>query len=676
MAVQQLTQPIINPIAAFDATQNHVITFLAIGGAQVIGNRIVISNNQTGDIVYDNRVITMQLGHTIPANTLTNGTYYNVVIYTIDSANNSSQASVPVPFYCYSQPTLTINNIPASETIENGTYEFQGSYAQQEDEALNSYQFILYDSNKTVLSQSDVIYYSSNSSLSYSFVGMSNDTSYYIELKGQTVNNTEITTGLLYFTVRYSQPASFAIVDLINDCENGFIQISSNIVAIDGKSNPEPPIYIDNKEVDLRDPDSWVRWDEGFNIKDDFTMRVWGRDFNDFEPIITLSNKNNTDSEPNKIEMKWMIADVMKTLPDYTLVSGKNISIINGYKTDISDLSIYGNSEQIKKDSIDFGTANSMTIDTTKDMYLDVDVYGNKYQATREGYNFLKVEKETTTADGITFTVNQDGSITCKGTATATVTLYFKSTNNSIYPKQLEAGTYKLSGGTTNIMLGCQIGSTYYNTNSVRTIELTEQSSISNAYIQITSGKTVNNETIYPLLYEYNGTDKPYEQYGVSPSPDYPSEIKIVGNNTNFVNMEDVEEKTSNGMVYSIKNNVLMIKGTSTANTTLIFNSKTSVDLKINGYTLNANKNGSLTGTFGYYIYGSTALSSAKKVLIDGGNLASSTNTGIKTQILTDDYYNCCFAIYFAKNCTANMTLTPKLEKGSVATPWSLYRNG
>lgn len=382
MAIQQLTQPIINPIAAFDATQNHVVTFLAIGGAQVVGNRIVISDNQTGETIYDNRVITMQLAHTIPANTLTNGGYYNVVIYTIDSANNFSQASVPVPFYCYSQPTLTINNIPASSTIENGTYTFQGSYAQQENEILNSYQFILYDSNKTVLSQSDVIYYSSNDSLSYTFVGMSNDTSYYIELKGQTVNSTEITTGLLYFTVRYSQPASFAIVDLVNDCENGFIQISSNIVVIDGKSNPEPPIYIDNKEVDLREPDSWVRWNEGFNIKDDFTMRVWGKDFNDFEPIITLSNKNNTDSEPNKIEMKWMIADVMKILPDYTLISGKNISIVDGYKTDINDLAIYGNSEQIKKDSIDFGTANSMTIDTTEDMFLDIDVYGNQYQAS------------------------------------------------------------------------------------------------------------------------------------------------------------------------------------------------------------------------------------------------------------------------------------------------------
>lgn len=161
------------------------------------------------------------------------------------------------------------------------------------------------------------------------------------------------------------------------------------------------------------------------------------------------------------------------------------------------------------------------------------------------------------------------------------------------------------------------------------------------------------------------------------PTPEDPVEIETVGSNKNFVNMEDVEEKNSNGMVYNIKNNVLTIKGTATENTTLIFNSKISVDLKANTYTLNTNKNGSLTGVFGYYIYGVLTPSGSRKILIDGGNLASSTNTGIKTQTLTENnYYDCCFGIYFAKNCTTDMTLMPKLEKGSIATPYSLFGIG
>ena len=327
MAIQQLTQPIVNPIAAFDATRQQAITFVVIGGAQVVGNRLIIRNNQTGEIVYNQIQSSMKLEHILPANSLKNNNFYNAVIYTIDNGNDESVASVPIPFYCYTQPALTIDNIPSSGTIENGTYSFQGNYVQNEGELLNSYRFTLYDSNKTILAQSPLIYYNTDPSLTYLFSGMSNNTSYYIELTGETVNSTILTSGVKSFTVRYIQPASFAICDLVNDCENGYIQISSNIVAIDGKSNPTPPKYIDDKEVDLREPDSWVEWDSGFSIKNDFTLRAWGRDFNPYEPIITLSNQQSTSSTPNKIEMKWMIGDVLKVLPDYKRVSGQNINL-------------------------------------------------------------------------------------------------------------------------------------------------------------------------------------------------------------------------------------------------------------------------------------------------------------------------------------------------------------
>lgn len=346
MAIQQLTQPIINPISAFDSKKAHIISFIVIGGAQVIGNRLVIRDNQTGKEIYNKIQSTMKLEHLIPANTLINGGYYNAVVYTIDSANNESMASTAVPFYCYSQPNLTIDNIPATETIENGTYRFIGSYLQKENELLNSYQYTLYDSNKNILSQSALIYYDTDSSLSYTFVGMSNDTAYYIELSGETVNGTKITSGLKYFTVRYLQPASFAICDLVNNCENGYIQISSNIVAIDGKSNPDPPIYIDDKEVDLRDPDSWVEWNSGFRIQDDFTMRVWGRDFTPYENIITLSNDLSSSNNPNKIEMKWMIGDTIKKLPTYKDVSGYNVNLEDSQRAPIKNLSIKGETRQ------------------------------------------------------------------------------------------------------------------------------------------------------------------------------------------------------------------------------------------------------------------------------------------------------------------------------------------
>lgn len=602
MAIQQLTQPIINPISAFDSTRAHTISFVVIGGAQVIGNRLVISDNQTGKEVYNKIQSTMKLEHLIPANTLTNGGYYNAVVYTIDSGNNESVASTPVPFYCYSQPNLTIDNIPVSETIENGTYKFIGSYLQQENELLNSYQYTLYDSNSDVLSQSPLIYYNTDSSLSYTFVGMSNDTSYYIELSGETVNGTKITSGLKYFTVRYIQPASFAICDLVNNCENGYIQISSNVVAIDGKSNPTPPIYIDDKEVDLRDPDSWVEWNSGFRIQDDFTMRVWGRDFNDYQNIITLTNDINTSATPNKIELKWMVGDVIKTLPNYTTVEGENINILNAEVAKIENLSIGGNSEQEKKDMIDFGIDKFLTINTEETLPLSVTIFGNQeqkiqaesykeqegeniyitdvdssqpadiiikgnnYQATREGYNLLDFN---VTQDG-RVTVNEDGTITINGTGGFSIKFReFEFKKGATYKTKatLVSGTYT-SSDPNHIGIMTPYGNNVWLANDIfNTYTFLEDKVRSGMWVG--ENCVFNNATF--KIYSYEGTeDKEFEQYRASPSPDYPSPIRTVGDNINLFNYND--KKNVNSSYSTDEEGWITLDYNSVATSSIFFN--------------------------------------------------------------------------------------------------------
>lgn len=580
MAIQQLTQPIINPISAFDSTRAHTISFVVIGGAQVIGNRLVISNNQTGKEIYNKIQSTMKLEHLIPANTLTNGGYYNAVVYTIDSANNESVASAAVPFYCYSQPNLTIDNIPATETIENGTYKFVGNYLQQENELLNSYQYTLYDSNKNVLSQSALIYYDTDSSLSYTFVGMSNDTAYYIELSGETVNGTKITSGLKYFTVRYIQPASFAICDLVNNCEDGYIQISSNIVAIDGKSNPDPPIYIDDKEVDLRDPNSWVEWNSGFRIQDDFTMRVWGRDFNDYQNIITLTNDINTTSTPNRIELKWMVGDVIKTLPSYTTVEGKSVNILDAEAAKIENLSIGGNLEQKTEDEIDFGTDKYLTINTDKSLPLQINVLGNSEQKTStQGKNLIIPQDYTVTGNGITIT-SKNGVINVKGTATQSIS--FEVPINKI---NLD-GTYYFSTKITGTVHANICAIRFYNENHKNfidkwyTFDANTQPGFSGdmsgvtGYIFIYLNPATVDFNIYPQL-EVGTQKTEYEPFIPNmPSPDYPSEVQTVGSNGSVKvtkcnkNILPLENKTSewDKAQISIINNELTIKPNSNGN--------------------------------------------------------------------------------------------------------------
>lgn len=522
MEDNQLTQPILNPISAFDATQQYTFTFVVIGGNQVVANMLTINDNSDGSQVYQATQSTMRLEHVLPANTLENGHYYSVTVQTIDNAEQLSEASVAVPFYCYSTPSLTISNMPSSGTINNNSYTFQGAYSQSEGEALNSYQFTLYNNNREVISQTPLIYYSSDSSLQYTFTGMSSNTSYFIELSGQTVNGTQITSGVLSFNVNYSSSASFAICDLVNDCENGYIQISSNVVAIQGNSNPEPPIYIDDKEVDLREDGSYVNWDSGFNIQNDFTMRVWGRDFNPYEDIINMSNNQDSDEDPNRINMKWMLGDIDKELPEYNSFSNNFVNLQDSIEEDIQDFMICGNS----------------------------------VQKERGGYNLIDISSlSSTEQSGVTCTIDGD-IITLNGTFTQSYALPFYNGLSTGYniPKSNQAYTlqiFPISGSCENALIGIrfnnagtQIGYIQVSGNisdssvySTRTVDLTNMTNIGYFFASSTSA-TFNNFKFRMMLIEGN-TQKAYEPYGTSPSTHYPSDIYSLGDIKNLINVED-----------------------------------------------------------------------------------------------------------------------------------------
>lgn len=362
-----LTQPILNSIAAFDATQEHIFSFISIGGDQVTGSQLTIYDNETGTKIYQGNHTSFKFEFPLSADILTNGKYYNATISTINNAGQFSEPSNPVAFYCYTEPVLSITNISTGSTIEQSNYMFQGSYFQNEGELLNGYQYTLYNSNKEKISQSAILY---DGLYQYTFSGMANDTSYYVEISGVTVNNTPVSSGLILFTIRYIQPASFAICDLINNCQNGYIQISSNIVSIDGKSEPDPPKYIDDKEVDLTDEGNWVQWDEGFNIQNDFTMRIWGRSFKDDETIVTMKNELDTETIPNRIEMKFMETSIVETLPMYIEAHNNIVTTINAVNELITDLNIGGNGYQKV-------TQVSPTPDNPSEVYFTGDI-GNQ----------------------------------------------------------------------------------------------------------------------------------------------------------------------------------------------------------------------------------------------------------------------------------------------------------
>src|SRR5574344_883338 len=262
-----LTTPILYSVSAFDAQNSFEFQFASIGGAQVVANTLTIKDNATLTTIYSETQTTFKFIHTLPANTLTNGTYYQATLTTKDAQGNESSPSVPIQFYCYSQPMFEISNMPSNNVITNSSFAFTVTYNQAQGEILNAYVFNLYSASGALISTSNTMYNTDTSlplNISYLFSGFEDNASYSIEVTGVAANGTQITTGRISFMTNYTSPETFSDLLLANNCKGGYITIKSNVIGIGGISNPKAPVFINNQEVDLRETGSYVEWVEGY----------------------------------------------------------------------------------------------------------------------------------------------------------------------------------------------------------------------------------------------------------------------------------------------------------------------------------------------------------------------------------------------------------------------------
>lgn len=291
-----LTKPVLNNAPAFDATTEFIFTFaVPSGGDQVTRNRLTIIDQSTGLQVYQQTQITFGLAHTLPANTLANGSYYSAYINTFNAGGGMSVNSNTIQFYCFTTPSFAFTNLPVGNIIANNSFNFEITYNQIEGELLDSYRYDLYDAQQTLVSTSGVKFVGSSTPpptiVTYEFGGFADNTVYYIKGFGSTINGTSIETPLTLITVKYVQPNIFAIVELSQNCTGGYVTVKSNMSNIEGTSNPTPPIYIDDKAVDLTQEGSWVNWNQNqFDFSGDWTLGVWGKDFTPHTNIIKLQN--------------------------------------------------------------------------------------------------------------------------------------------------------------------------------------------------------------------------------------------------------------------------------------------------------------------------------------------------------------------------------------------------
>lgn len=125
--------------------------------------------------------------------------------------------------------------------------------------------------------------------------------------------------------------------------------------------------------------------------------------------------------------------------------------------------------------------------------------------------NLLNVTAKTTTAQGMTFTVNEDKSVTINGTNTGTGTYFFRLADNFVLP----AGAYTLSNKNSNAkpygFLFYDDGGNFPRTNisnAIFTADITIK-----PYIRVDKGITIDNQTIYPMIIEGTYTEQTIPDY-------------------------------------------------------------------------------------------------------------------------------------------------------------------
>lgn len=272
-----------------------------------------------------------------------------------------------------------------------------------------------------------------------------------------------------------------------------------------------------------------------------------------------------------------------------------------------------------------------------------IGIYGNSEQETRSGKNLFKPLNFTN--NGITITYDKDGVGTIKGTSTNT---WANISANVVY--SYPAGNYVLSidkPKTFNVHLkGIYIDKEVFEFaipagSKTKNVAFKKEVYSMYAFISDFAAGTTLDDTIKIQL-EKGSTATDFEQYGVSPSPDYPSEIKTVGSNINLYDKDKKVDNTAldlnNGLSVGFRDRATSDYITVKANTNYIF-SENGEELKVNIVEYDENKQ---------FIKGYT-----------GTSFIASSNT---------KYIRFYFNI-------VDMEII-KLEEGTIATSYSSYGQG
>ena len=277
------------------------------------------------------------------------------------------------------------------------------------------------------------------------------------------------------------------------------------------------------------------------------------------EPETSETDYTKADKTDRKINQTYIIVDKQNQEIDMVVSNVNNITNTKG----------------------EAEGKNIHLTDSAEEPFVEVELYGETSQKTRSGKNFFDKTKFKA-INNATYTYS-NGIYAIKPLGTANVSL-------DIYIN-LPAGIYTYSGNGSN---GTQVknssGTTIANnvSSSNTTFTITEEGT----YIRFNWGTGTSTDAFTldtnNIQIEIGSTATDYEEYGVMPSPDYPSEIENIEGNIEFKvegkniwNKSEISEKTSTVNVSVGELNVKDVPIPFTFSSYLISNALTNTNVRV-----------------------------------------------------------------------------------------------
>lgn len=341
---------------------------------------------------------------------------------------------------------------------------------------------------------------------------------------------------------------------------------------------------------------------------------------------ITKINKNIEDIDKKNTEQDTNIANKVDkeagkglSSNDYTDAEKEKLASLSNYndteiKADITDIKSTDTEQdkkiaELEKENIKLrnqipngqASGNNIHIEDSSDLELKWKLKGGHKQETRSGRNLYDIKNvgdrpihpEISIDDDDWITVTADNS---SGTSVKYVNYFTENLNLKPNTQYSLIAEFKKCTGDDSVSLSLvnngnnegqfnsnhslEISSIKENNTKKSKLIITTKADLSNTknglrtYLYMPAGTSVSItfrlSVIENTSIELDNFE--YEKYGISPSPEYPSEIETVSGsvkidvvNKNLFDIIDIVETTKGGITYSVKDGVLKLNGTATA---------------------------------------------------------------------------------------------------------------